>query len=226
MIPRIGLDLEAGLHIARAVPDLDLLDMAYGAVHGGAHIIMLPVAAFVTSAYTPDLFKRPGLPLLAVKTEVDDLDRIPGLGHAPDRILIVGERSRSVQDWSRITAFAARAAAGDQEFGVLIEPEVPALKELMRMRAQWAYFSTEAAVNAASQEAAADELARLTSAALAANKVKLRVALWGPTGRQLPQALAALPHVEEIYPVPDLWAMALRSGWEKAVSEYRRLLQS
>lgn len=226
MIPRIGLDLEAGLHIARAVPDLDLLDMAYGAVHGGAQVIMLPVAAFVTSAYTPDLFKRPGLPLLAVKTEVDDLDRIPGLGSAPDRILIVGERNRPVQDWSRIMAFAARAGSGDQEFGILIEPEVSALKELVRMRAQWAYFSTEAAVNASTQEAAGDELARLTSAALAANKVKLRVALWGPTGRQLPQALAALPHVEEIYPVLDLWAMALRSGWEKAVSEYRRLLQS
>jgi hypothetical protein len=226
MIPRIGLDLEAGLHIARAVPDLDLLDIAYGAVHGGAHIVMLPVAAFVTSAYTPDLFKRPGLPLLAVKSEVDDLDRVPGLGHAPDRILIVGERNRPVQDWSRITAFVSRAAAGDQEIAVLIEPEVSALKELVRLRVQWAFFPTEAAASASSPDAAANEIARLTSLTLAANKVNLRVALWGPTGRQLPPAFAALPHVEEIYPVPDLWAMALRSGWEQAVSEYRRLLQS
>jgi hypothetical protein len=51
------------------------------------------------------------------------------------------------------------------------------------------------------------------------------VALWGPTGRHLPQAFAALPHVEEIYPVPDLWAMALRLGWERAIEELRRLMQ-
>ena len=225
MIPRVGLDLEAGLHIARAVPDLDLLDMAYGAVHGGAQVIMLPVAAFVSSLYTPDLFKRPGLPLLAVKTEVDDLDRVPGLGRAPDRILIVGERNRPMQDWSRITAFVARAAISDQEIAVLVEPDVSALKELVRIHAQWAYFSTEAALLASTQEAAADELARLTSATLAANKVNLRVALWGPTGRQLPPAFAALPHVEEIYPVPDLWGMALRLGWERAIEEFRRLMQ-
>ena len=132
MIPRIGLDLEAGLHIARAVPDLDLLDVAYGAVHGGAQVLMLPMAAFVSSAYTPDLFKRPGLPLLVVKTEVDDLDRVSGLGRAPDRILVVGERSRTVQDWPRMAAFAARTGGEDFELAALIEPEVSALKELIR----------------------------------------------------------------------------------------------
>lgn len=223
MIPRIGLDLEAGLHVARAVPDLDLLDVAYGAVHGGAQVLMLPMAAFVSSAYTPDLFKRPGLPLLVVKTEVDDLDRVSGLGRAPDRILVVGERGRTVQDCSRVAAFAVRSG-DDCELAVLIEPEVSALKELTRLHAHWAYFPTEPVVAASTPQAAGDELARLTSACLAAAKVNLRVALWGPTGRHLPQAFSALPNVEEIYPVPDLWAMALRSGWEMAVSEYRRLL--
>ena len=224
MIPRIGLDLEAGLHIARAVPDLDLLDVAYGAVHGGAQVLMLPMAAFVSSAYTPDLFKRPGLPLLVVKTEVDDLDRVTGLGRAPDRILVVGERNRTVQDWSRVAAFAARTGGDGFELAALIEPEVSALKELTRLRARWVCFPTESVVAASTPQAAEAELARLTSVCLAAAKVNLRVSLWGPTGRHLPQAFAALPNVEEIYPVPDLWAMALRSGWERAVSEYRRLL--
>ncbi|MCX6600440.1 MAG: pyridoxine 5'-phosphate synthase [bacterium] len=225
MIPRIGLDLEAGLHIARAVPDLDLLDVAYGAVHGGAQVLMLPMAAFVSSAYTPDLFKRPGLPLLVVKTEVDDLDRVTGLGRAPDRVLVVGERGRTVQDWSRVAAFAARTGGEDFELAALIEPEVSALKELIRLHAHWAYFSTESVVAASTSQAAEAELARLTSACLAAAKVNLRVALWGPTGRHLPQAFAALPNVEEIYPVPDLWAMALRLGWERAIEELRRLMQ-
>jgi hypothetical protein len=223
MIPRIGLDLEAGLQVARVVPDLDLLDIAYGAVHGGAQVLMLPMSAFVSSAHTPDLFQRPGLPLMVVKTEVDDLDRVSGLGRVPDRILIVGERGRTVQDWSRVATFATRTG-NDHDLGVLIEPEVSALKELARLHAQWAFFPTESVLAASSPQAAEAELARLTSACLAAAKIHLRVALWGPTGRHLPQSFAALPHVEEIYPVPDLWAMALRSGWEQAVSEYRRLL--
>jgi len=223
MTPRIGLDLEPGLQVARAVPNLDLLDIAYGAVHGGAQVLMLPMAAFVSASYTPDLFQRPGLPLVVVKTELDDLDRVSGLGHAPDRLLVVGDHGRTVQDWSRIAAFTTRT--GDvYDLAVLIEPEVSALKELTRVRAHWAFFPTETAVSASTPEAAEAELARLTSACLAAAKIRLRVALWGPTGRHLPQAFAALPHVEEIYPVPDLWAMALRSGWERAVSEYRRLL--
>jgi pyridoxine 5'-phosphate synthase PdxJ len=158
-----------------------------------------------------------------VKTEVDDLDRVSGLGRVPDRILIVGERGRTVQDWSRVATFATRTG-NDHDLGVLIEPEVSALKELARLHAQWAFFPTESVLAASSPQAAEAELARLTSACLAAAKIHLRVALWGPTGRHLPQSFAALPHVEEIYPVPDLWAMALRSGWEQAVSEYRRLL--
>ncbi|RPH95591.1 hypothetical protein EHM69_03845 [candidate division KSB1 bacterium] len=225
MILRIGLDLEPGLHIARAVPDLDLLDIAYGAVHGGAQIIMLPVSAFVTSAsYTPDLFRRPGLPVLAVKTEIEDLDRISGLGSAPDRIFITGERGRPVEDLARVAAFMARTGGTDQEIAVLIEPEAAPLKEISRLRAHWAVFSTERVFGLSTLAETQEEIARLTSATLAASHVRLRTALFGPTGRHLPQALSRIPNVEEIYPTPDLWAMALRSGWGQAVSEYRSLL--
>jgi len=91
VIPRIGVDLEPGVYVSRAVPELDLLDIAYGAAHGGAHVILVPISAFVASAAdTPDRFDRPGLPLFAVKTEVGDLDRVVGLGAAPDRIIVVG----------------------------------------------------------------------------------------------------------------------------------------
>lgn len=224
MIPRIGLDLEPGLHIARILPDIDLLDVAYGAVHGGAQAIMLPVAAFVSLSYTPNHFKQPGLPLFVVRTEIGDLDRVPGLGRTPDRIFVTEERGRVVQDWPRLTAFTTRGG-GDQELAVLIEPEVSALKELARIRAQWAYFSTVSVVEAKEPQQAEAEIARLTSACLAAGKINLRTALWGPTGRHLPQALAEIPNVEELYPTPDLWGMALRLGWERAVEEYRRLMQ-
>jgi hypothetical protein len=219
------LDLEPGLQIARVLPELDLLDVAYGAVRGGAQIVLVPVTAFVTStSYSPDLFNRPGLPLFAVKTELEDLDRIPGLGVAPDRIVVVDERNRTVQDPARAADIAMRVIGSNQEIGILAPPEPSALKDLSRAKIQWVYFSTDPVFNAGSRDEAEAELARLNSAALAANKVRLRVALFGPTGRHLPPSFAAIPFIEEIYPTPDLWSMALRLGWEHAVAEYRNLL--
>jgi hypothetical protein len=224
--PRIGLDLEPGMQISRIIPDLDLLDVAYGAVRGGAQIILVPVSAFVTSTtYSPELFNRPGLPLFAVRTEAEDLDRIPGLGVAPDRVVISGARGSALTDVARVADIAQRVVGVNQEIGMLVAPDPSAIKELSRARVEWVYFSTESAFRAASREEAEMETARLASAALAANRVNLRVALYGPTGRHLPTAFSAMSHVEEIYPAPDLWAMALRLGWEGAISEYRYLLR-
>lgn len=226
MTPRIGLDLEPGVQISRIIPDLDLLDVAYGAVRGGAQIILVPVSVFVTSTtYAPDLFSRPGLPLFAVKTEEDDLDRIPGLGAAPDRVVVTGARGAAISDVGRVADITQRMVGASQDIGVLVAPEPSAIKELSRARVQWVYFSTENVYHAAGREEAEAETARLASAALAANRVNLRVALYGPTGRHLPTSLGAMNHVEEIYPAPDLWAMALRLGWEGAISEYRFLLR-
>jgi hypothetical protein len=226
MTPRLGVDLEIGTQIARVLPELDLLDIAYGAVRGGAQVIMVPVSAFVTSStYGPDLFNRPGLPLFALKAEADDLDRLPGLGVAPDRILITGDRGKPVTDVGKVADVLTRVVGAGQETGMLIEPEPAMLKDLSRAKVQWAYFSTEPAYHALSLEEAETELARLQSAMLAARHVNLRVALFGATGRHLPAAFAALPNLEEIYPAPDLWGMALRLGWEGAVAEYRHLLR-
>jgi hypothetical protein len=225
LIPRVGLDLEPGVHIARVVPDLDLLDIAYGAVHGGAQIIMVPISAFVTSdLYTPQLFSRPGIPLFAVKTEIEDLDRVSALGNYPDRVVVIGERGHAVSDLSRCTDYLKQVTGSSQEFGVVCDPEPSALKELSRAKVQWAYFSTVNVFGATDPDMAVAEVAHITSAAVAAHHLKMRVALIGPTGKHLAPALAALPHLEEIYPAPDLWAMAMRSGWEGAVSEYRRIL--
>ena len=226
MIPRIGLDLEPGAQIARVIPDLDLLDTAYGAVRGGAQIILVPVSVFVTSTtYSPDLFNRPGLPLFAIKAEEDDLDRVPGLGVAPDRVVVTGMRGGSISDVARVAEMTQRVVGSGQEIGVLVAPDASAIKELSRAKVQWAYFSTEGVFHAASREEGEAETARLASAALAANRVNMRVALYGPTGRHLPPALGAMSHVDEIYPTPDLWALALRLGWEGAVSEFRFLLR-
>ena len=226
MIPRIGLDLEPATLIARALPDLDLLDIVYAAVHGGAHAAMVPARLFFESGdYTPELFDRPALPLLAVKLESEFLDRLPHLGGAPDRIVLTADGNRALHDSLTVAEAARRMAAEGQEIGALIEPEPSSLKELSRARVQWAYFSTTKVFESATSAEAQAELARLTSAALAASKLNLRVALWGPTGRHLPPALGAIPNVEEIYPTPDLWTWALRLGWERAVTEFSRLLR-
>lgn len=222
---RIGLDLESGLHFGRILPDLDLLDIAYGAVHGGAQIIMVPVTAFVTSAdYTPGLFSRPGIPLFAVSSEAVDLDRIPALGAAPDRVVIFGDGGHALTDLGGIGTTLTRLQDGNREVGVFVEPEPMTIKDAARLHVNWIYFPTSPLFAARDPEAAEAEIARLTSASLAARHLHLRIALHGPTGRHLPPALAALPHVEEIYPQPDLWSMALRLGWERAVTEYRQLL--
>ncbi len=226
MIPRLGLDLEPGIHIMRELHDLDLLDVAYGATHGGAETILAPLSLFtVTGAYTPDLFSRPGLPLLAAKVESRDLDRVPSLGGAIDRIVVTGEGNRILPNPGEAAQYARQVAGAGQEVGVFAEPSGAALKELSRARIQWVFFSTEAIFRATQAQEAQDEIAKLSSAALAASRINLRVALWGPTGRHLPTALAAISGVEEIYPVPDLWSMALRLGWERAVSEYRILMR-
>jgi len=223
---RVGIDLEPGIHLSRTLPDLDLLDVAYGAVHGGAQIIMLPVIAVIAAtAYTPAMFKRPGLPLLALKVEIMDVDRVPALGNDPDRIFITGESGQSVADTGYAGEQAARVIRSGQEVGVLCEPEAAPLKELARAKAHWAYFSTARAYQAQNAEECQMEIAQLQSAAVAANRLHLRVALFGPTGRHLPAVLSQVPHVEEIYPVPDLWSLALRLGWEQAVSEYQHWLR-
>lgn len=225
MIARIGIDLEPGVQIARTLTGLDLLDCAYGATRGGARSIVVPVSAFVGStSYTPELFSRPGLPLFVVKCEADDLDRIPGLGAAPDRVLIVGDRGRPVGDLARLADWIPRIIAGGQEVALLCEPEVNVIKELSRAKAHWAFFSTEVAYHAAGLDTATDEFARIQSAALAARKLGLRVGLYGPTGRQLPSAFARIEALEEVVPTPDLWSAALRLGWEGALREYRELM--
>ena len=71
---------------------------------------------------------------------------------------------------------------------------------------------------------AESEIAKLTSAALAAEKLNLRIALYGATGNHLPSIFSAIPHLEEVYPTPDLWNLALRLGWERAIAEYRNMM--
>ena len=225
MTPRIGLDLEPGLLISRVLTDLDLLDVAYGATHGGVQSLLAPLSAFAAGTpYSAEHFLRPGLPLFVVRAEPKQQDQVLGLGNAPDRVLLTGARGHTLTDLDCVAEFVKKVSGFAQEIGVLIEPEAAALRELGRVRAQWAFFSSETLFRAASLTEAEAEIAHLTSAAVAAEKLNLRVALYGPTGRHLPAAFRNIPRLEEIYPTPDLWNLALRLGWERAVTEYRSLL--
>jgi len=226
MRPRIVLDLDPGLTVVRALPNLDLLDIAYGATHGGACGMIASAALFTTgSVGSVGLFDRPGLPLLTVKAEIEEIDRVAAFGQVPDRIVLVGDRGRALSDVSRAVDFVARATGAGQEVGALIEPEPTMLKECARAKMQWVYFSSVTAQAANSSEAAAAEIARIESASAAANKLRLRVAVIGPMGKQLPSAIAAISSVEELVPTPDLWEMALRCGWERAISEFATLMR-
>ncbi len=226
MIPRIGVDLEPGLQLVRSLPELDLLDVAYGATRGGASAIMVPISAFLgANAQSPDLYHRSGLPLFVIKCEVEDLDRVPALGTAPDRVLITGDRGKTVTDIGRVADLSARISSSGQETAILVEPEPAIIREASRAKLRWVVFPTDSASGANSHDAAAAELARIQSAALAASKSNLRVALFGPMGRQLPSSFAEIPALEEVFPSPDLWSLALRLGWENAVVEFRNLMR-
>jgi hypothetical protein len=172
------------------------------------------------SRYSADLFDRAGLPLLIVKCDISDLERAAALGSAPDRILVTAERGRHITEFSMLAGYSSRSSGTHQELAALIEPETSALKELVKAKAQWAYFSTDKIFSSSSLEEADAERARIISAAHAANRLKLRVALIGPVGRHLAPSLASVPYIEEMIPTPDLWYLALRAGWERAVSDF------
>lgn len=226
MIPRIGLDLGTGFDIADILPDVDLLDAAYGAAHGGAGALMIPYREKGRQgSHTADQFKRAGLPPLTVRIEQDYLDQAASLGSAPDRMLILGDRSKCLLDMTQAAEFVERLGEASQETAVYVEPEPAILREASRARVKWVFFPTEFVWAAESPEEAEAEIARLCSASVAASKIGLRIALMGRTGRHLPSALSRIPRVEEIFPVPELWEMALRLGWERAIVEYRELMR-
>lgn len=224
MIPRMMVDLEPGAAIAKLLPDLDLLGIAYGATRGGARGMILPISATGRPPqYTADLFDRPGLPTLIVKCSDSELDKAAGLGSAPERILVTGERGSILQDLSNLGDYIGRSAGSNQEVMVLVEPEVDILKKAVRCGCSWVYFSTKTLFECKSVDEAEAERGRISSAAMAANKLNLRVGVIGPTGQHLPSALAQILYIEEIAPSPDLWIQALRVGWESAVAEYLNL---
>ena len=124
MIPRIMVDLEPGAAIGKLLPGLDLLGIAYGATRGGARGMILPIGATGRPPlYTADLFDRPGLPTLIVKCADSELERAAGLGSAPERILVTGERGVALQDLTGLGDYISRSAGSNQEVMVLIDPE-------------------------------------------------------------------------------------------------------
>jgi hypothetical protein len=224
MTPRIIVDLEPGAAIERILPDIDLLGIAYAATRGGARGIMLPISATGRPPlYSAELFDRPGLPTLIVKCSESELERAAALGTSPERILVTGERGGTLKDLSGLNQHISRSAGSHQEIAALVDPEVAILKSAARLGCAWVYFPTETLYSAKSVEEGEVERTRLTSAALAANKLNLRVGLIGPTGRHLPSTLAEIPYIEEIAPTPDLWVQAIRSGWECAVADLIQL---
>jgi hypothetical protein len=221
----VGADLGPGLEIARSLPDLDLLDIAYAASRGGARGILFPLAGFGrTTKYSAELFDRPGLPLLTVSATIDELGTHDGFASAIDRILVTEERGQALRNFNRIAEFRSQLTGAAQELAGLVEPEPTMLKEFARTKAQWVFFQTNHICDAVNVQEAEAELARLSAATLIANKLNLRVALIGPMGRDYSAALASMPHVEEVFPTPDLWLIALRVGWERAIAEFRSFM--
>ncbi|MBK6766323.1 MAG: pyridoxine 5'-phosphate synthase [bacterium] len=224
MKPRVFVSLEPVARLAETIPDLDDLDIAYVAARSGASGLIVANPADGGSRDSLTRFDRPGLPLLCVHASLQHVDNLSRLGNAPDRFLI-SDDGRTVQDFHSIASLAERLVGSHQEVSVLIEPDPQVLKNLIRARVQWVVFATDRVHHAASRAQADDELARLNLIAALARKSGLRVMLYGPVEQHLAPSFAQLEAVEELVPLPTLWQLALRHGWENSLNIFDRWLR-
>lgn len=220
MKPRVFVSLELYPRIAALVPGMDDLDIAYACSRAGADGIMVNVPTESAGRESLVRFDRPGLPLLCVHSNLQQLHSLPSLGTAPDRFLISDE-GRPVMDFDAVTDFKQRVSGTHQEIAVLIEPEPQMLKIAAKARVEWVAFSTSELQNAVSLADAEQELLKLRTVTTLAARNSLRVMMYGDIERHLARSVASLEGVEELVPVNTLWTLALRHGWEKAVETFR-----
>ena len=216
---RLGIDLEplADLSLLWKDLPLDLLDFAYAAGTAGAQMLMAPEGKLETSELT--LLARPGLPFFVLKVREGEFAKVMASSPPADRLFVVGDYGgplKNGDDFEKFTQEMTDAAI----LGAFVEAEPGTVKKAARAAMSWVVFSTTPYAQAPTIQDAEDELARLSTAILAAQKFDLRVAVMGAIYPHQVGPLLKVEGIEEIYLGPEIWLRALRVGWDRALNEY------
>jgi len=221
---RLGIDLEPLTDLAHLWTDLplDLLDFAYAAGSAGAQMLMAPDGKLDPRDFA--LLARPGLPLFVLKVREGEFATVMQSPPPADRFFVVGDYGGALKDVDDFEKFT-KEVTDATHLGALVEAEPGAVKKVARAGMRWVVFSSTPYAQAPTPRDAEDELARLSTAILAAHKFGLRVAVMGALYPHLTRPLLEIEGIEEIYPGPEIWLRALRVGWDRALDEYLRAMR-
>lgn len=216
---RLGIDLEplADLSLLWKDLPLDLLDFAYAAGTAGAQMLMAPEGKLETSELA--LLARPGLPFFVLKVREGEFTKVIASSPPADRLFVVGDYGGPLKDNDDFEKFSGKVT-DTSVLGGFVETEPGAVKKVARAGMNWVIFSTTPYSHAPTPHEAEDELARLSTAILAAQKFNLRVAVMGALYPHQVGPLLKVEGIEEIYLGPEIWLRALRVGWDRALNEY------
>ena len=223
MTVRLGVDLEPLAELARLWGELplDILDFAYAAGAAGAQMLLAPEAKFDRAEVA--LLARVGLPLFVLKVRQSDFAPATQFPRPADRIFVVADHDGALKEIDDFESFSP-AARDTMDIGAFVETEPGPVKKVARAGLHWVVFSTTPYAHASTIKEAEDELARLSAAVFAAQKLGLRVAVMGAIFPHLLGPLSKIEGIEEIYAGSEIWLRALRVGWDRAVAEYRAAL--
>ncbi len=220
---RLGVDLEPLADLAHLWKhfSLDLLDFAYAAASAGAQMLMAPESKIERTELA--LLARPGLPLFVLKVRQGEYSRTMQLAPPADRLFVVADHGGALKETEDFARFS-KEAMDSTILGACVEAELGAIKNVARAGMSWVVFSSDSYAHAATPKEAEDELARLSTAAFAAQKFGLRIAVMGAMPPHLLKPLSDIEGIEELYLGTEIWLRALRVGWDRALAEYHAAL--
>jgi len=224
MTVRLGIDLEPLAQLSRLWEELplDILDFAYAAGSAGAQMLLAPEGRFDRAEVV--LLARPGLPLFVLKVRQSDFLRVSQMPPPADRIFVTADHGGALNEIDDFDRFG-QIASHSIDIGVLVEAEPGPVRKAARAGLSWIVFSTTPYAKASTLKEAEGELARLSAAVFAAQKLGLRAAVMGAIFPHLLGLLSKVDGIEEIYAGSEIWLRALRVGWERAIAEYRAAMR-
>jgi pyridoxine 5-phosphate synthase len=108
---------------------------------------------------------------------------------------------------------------------LLIDPEINQIKAAARVKADYVELHTGAYANAESHNTVADELEKIRSMAIAANKLGLGVSAGHGLNYQNVHEIAAMPNMEELNIGHSIISKAVMVGMDRAVKEMLELIR-
>jgi pyridoxine 5'-phosphate synthase PdxJ len=211
---------------------IDLLKAAVTADLAGADgvVLQLDRHGFIRPDEVRDI-RAAVSPHLAIEVEPDEDSVRAAMDLHPDQVTIVPplEAEEGLDPASltgEVRDLVRSMQAAGIEVAVLLRPAVSLLKDLKRLGADFVVLDSSKLTSASSPAEELEAFEALESAALAANKLQLRVIAKGSLDHRTAGLLASLEIIEELVLDHRLFARAFLHGLDRAVAEYRGTLQT